>query len=128
MGPRRIAPIWLRPWPTSLLLINRPTVYDPARQHGKPAPLLLAQACPQGFGGVSQASINRPPRDIGFTTTTQTLDEIGRRARLDLLLLDLHLNTRPVARGDLKCRPQLFLIRRQPKTRAKGSKTRIKEG
>ena len=128
MGPLRIPPIWLRSRPPSPLLLRPSTVDDPARQYGKPTPLLLAQACPQGLGGVSQARISGPPREIAFTTATQTLNKIRRWARLDLFLLELRLNPRPVARSGLQRRPHLLLIRRQPQTRAKGSQTRVQKG
>jgi len=128
MGPLRIPRIWLRSRPPSPLLLRPSTVDDPARQHGKPTPLFLAQTCPQGLGRVSQARISRAPRKITFSTATQTLNEIRRWARLDLLLLELQLASRPVTRGGLKRRPHLLLIRRQPQTRAKGRQTRVQKG
>jgi len=80
------------------------------------------------LGGVSQARISGPPREIAFTTATQTLDKIDRWTRLNLFLLELRLNPRPVARSGLQRRPHLLLIRRQPQTRAKGSQTRVQKG
>jgi hypothetical protein len=80
------------------------------------------------LGRVRQARIRGPTREIAFTTATQTLDEIGRWASLDILLLEFKLRSRPVPRGGLQRRPQLLLIRRQPQTCAKGSKTRVQKG